>query len=80
MSILDYCMSNNLLKSYGLWNEAARNEYRGFYLATGIMQRRDVSILYSVLLTSSHNIIMKLTSCYNNSISRPGLWAGHETE
>ena len=28
-----------------------RNEYRG--VATGVVQRRDVSILYSVILTSS---------------------------
>ena len=33
-----------------------------FYVATGIVQRHDVSILYSVIVTSSHNIIMKDTS------------------
>ena len=31
-------------------SDAVRNEYRGFYVATGIVQRRDVSILYSVIL------------------------------
>ena len=33
----------------------------GFYIATGIVQRHDVSILYPVIVTSSHNIIMKDT-------------------
>ena len=31
--------------------EIVRNEYRGFYVATGIVQRRDVSILYFVIHT-----------------------------
>ena len=56
------------------------NEYQGLYVATGIVQRRDVSILYSVIITSSHNIITKDTSCSNKSISCPELWAGHEAE
>ena len=30
-----------------------RNEYRGFNVATEVVQRRDVSISYSVILTSS---------------------------
>ena len=49
-------------------------------LQTGVVQRRDVSILYSVILYSSHNLIMKVTTCYNNSVSRSELYAGHETE
>ena len=36
-----------------------------FYVATGIVQRDDVSIPYSIIVTSSHNIIMKDTSWPN---------------
>ena len=54
-------------------------EIKVYMLQTGIVQRRDVSIPYSVILTSLHNIITKDTSCYNKSISRVGLGAGQET-
>ena len=54
-------------------------ENRGFYVATGIVQRRDVSIIYSVILYSSYNLITKDTSCYDTSISRLRLGAGQET-
>ena len=36
-----------------------------FCVATGIVQRHDVSILYSVIVTSSHDIIMKDKSWSN---------------
>ena len=41
------------------------SEKGAFYVATGIVQSHDVSILYSVIVTSSHNIIMKDTSRSN---------------
>ena len=42
---------------------AVRNEYRGFYVKTGVVQRRDVSILYSVSSIQVHTIYMNPTSC-----------------
>ena len=41
-------------------------EKEAFYVANRVVQTHDVSILYSVILTSSHNIITNDTSCYNN--------------
>ena len=55
-------------------------ENRGFYVANRVVQRHDVSILHSVIRTSSHNIITKDTSCYDNWVSCPGLWTGHEAK
>ena len=41
------------------------SEKGAFYVATGIVQRQDVSILYAVILTSPRNIIRKDTSWSN---------------
>ena len=49
-------------------------------LQIGVVQRRDVSIIYSVILYSSHNLITKDTSCYNKSISSLELGAGQLTQ
>ena len=54
------------------------DEYRGFYVATGVVQRPDVLIIYSVILTSSRSSL-DLTSWSNKSISRPELGARLET-
>ena len=58
-------------------SDAVRNEYQGSYVATGIVQKRDVSIIYSVILymLTPYNH----ESYYNNSISHPALGAGLET-
>ena len=45
-----------------------RNENRGFYVATGIVQRRDVSILYSVILTSSKGLRRIHLAIINQSV------------
>ena len=43
---------NVYFKGFGA-HASVRHAYRSFYVATGVVQRRDVLILYSVILISS---------------------------